>query len=227
MVPPPPRLQGAADRIPRPPDPLSAAALPILLADLIPLGKTAAGLQGRGFDVDEEVAAALDEHWDGDGPQPAIGLEGFEFVELEGSDKAAAQGLVPGKESLVQLLAMAAESLESPFECGPPDTKKLRTSSKADLGAEQTRDRRVEPRSAQTVVNAKGLRAEAAAAIETAKTRHSSSVATTMLVAMATPALRAGFDAARTRLVRATRRAELHRGTQPAIWSAVTSGRRL
>ena len=106
---------------------------------------------------------------------------------------------------------MAAESLESPLDGGPAHTKEFRASTKADLGAEQARDRRVEPRFAQAVVDAKGLRTEAAAAIQAPETRHSSSVASPLVGTMATPALRAEFDAAGAGLVWAAGRLESHR----------------
>jgi len=83
-MPPSPRVEGSADSLARPPDPLTVKVLPVLLACLVPFGKAATGRQRRGIDVHEEVAAALDEHRHGDGLEPAIGLESLEFIELEG-----------------------------------------------------------------------------------------------------------------------------------------------
>jgi len=122
VVPPPPRFESAADGIPRLPDAPAVETLPLLLSGLISLGKAAAGRQGRGLDMHEEVAAALDEHRHGDGLKPAIRLEGLELVELEGPGQPSAHNLVPGEKSFVQQPAMTPESLEPPLEGASPDT---------------------------------------------------------------------------------------------------------
>ena len=67
VVPSPPRFERAPDGSPRLPDPPAVKILPVLLAGFIPFGKAASGRQWRGFDVDEEVAASLDENRHGDG----------------------------------------------------------------------------------------------------------------------------------------------------------------
>ncbi|HEX9792533.1 MAG TPA: hypothetical protein VGC54_00975 [Planctomycetota bacterium] len=128
--------------------------LPLPLSGFIPFGKAAAGRQWRRLDMHEEVASALDEHRNSDGLESAIRFEGLEFVELEGSGKSTAQSLVADQECFMQQLAVAAEALEAPFERRPPDTEDLRAAAETDLGAEQARDRRVEPWFAQTVVDA-------------------------------------------------------------------------
>lgn len=106
--------------------------------------------------MEDEVALGFDEYGDGHGLEPAVGFEGFEFIELEGAVKSV-DGSVFAEEGLLEVSAVVSEEDESSSEGDARGSEESCGLSECDLGGQEGQELEMEAGPVESEVESEGL----------------------------------------------------------------------
>jgi hypothetical protein len=152
--------------------------------------------------VDEEEGVAVDEDGDGDGLE-AVGFEGFEFVELEGSSEGRC-----GEAVVVESMGVEGEPAEAVLDRTAGDAEKARGLTLSDASDEEVEERGIQVGFLVAVVGAEGLAGEAQAAGAAAEAWDGMRPAAGVVGAVVAEEAEVGVGMVRARGTWATRRLE-------------------